>query len=86
MLKTISLGVIGGGQLGSFLCSAAKKLKIKTVVLSDDKDGPAQKFCDYFIEDTLAGRHRQTTLGKRPRAWQSAVMLGHCGQKTLEYL
>mgnify|MGYP001156840486 CR=1 FL=1 len=49
MLKSICLGVIGGGQLGSLLCSAAKKLKVKTVVLSDDKDGPAQYFCDEFI-------------------------------------
>ena len=49
MLKSICLGVIGGGQLGSLLCSAAKKLKVKTVVLSDDKDGPAQHFCDEFI-------------------------------------
>ena len=49
MSKSICLGVIGGGQLGSLLCSAAKKLKIKTVVLSDDKDGPAQHFCDEFI-------------------------------------
>ena len=49
MSKNISLGVIGGGQLGSLLCSAAKKLKVKTVVLSDDKEGPAQHFCDQFI-------------------------------------
>ncbi len=49
MSKTIRLGVIGGGQLGSLLCSAAKKLKVKTVVLSDDKEGPAQHFCDLFI-------------------------------------
>ena len=28
MSKSISLGVIGGGQLGSLLCSAAKKLKV----------------------------------------------------------
>ncbi len=49
MSKSICLGVIGGGQLGSLLCSAAKKLKVKTVVLSDDKDGPAQHFCDEFI-------------------------------------
>ena len=49
MSKTIRLGVIGGGQLGSLLCSAAKKLKVKTVVLSDDKEGPAQHFCDRFI-------------------------------------
>ena len=49
MSKSIRLGVIGGGQLGSLLCTAAKKLKVETVVLSDDKDGPAQKFCDHFI-------------------------------------
>ena len=49
MSKSINLGVIGGGQLGSLLCSAAKRLKVKTVVLSDDKDGPAQHFCDQFI-------------------------------------
>ena len=49
MLKSICLGVIGGGQLGSLLCSAAKKLKVKTIVLSDDKEGPAQNFCDQFI-------------------------------------
>ncbi len=49
MSKSISLGVIGGGQLGSLLCAAAKKIEVNTVVLSDDKDGPAQNFCDHFI-------------------------------------
>ena len=43
------LGIIGGGQLGSLLASAAKKLNIKTVVLSDDKDAPAINFADEFI-------------------------------------
>ena len=33
MSKTISLGVIGGGQLGSLLCSAAKKLKVIALAL-----------------------------------------------------
>ena len=28
---------------------AAKKLRISTTVFTDDKDGPAQNFCDYFI-------------------------------------
>ena len=31
-----TLGIIGGGQLGSLLADAAKKIKIKTVILSDD--------------------------------------------------
>mgnify|MGYP001240025923 CR=1 FL=1 len=43
-----SLGIIGSGQLGSLLCQAAKKLKIKTLVISND-DGPAQNFADEFI-------------------------------------
>ncbi len=43
------LGIVGSGQLCSFLCIAAKKLKISTTVFTDDKDGPAQNFCDYFI-------------------------------------
>ena len=43
------LGIIGSGQLGSLLCQAAKKLNIKTVVISDDKNGPAQNYSDKFI-------------------------------------
>ena len=43
------LGIIGSGQLGSLLCQAAKKLNIKTIVLSDDENGPAQKYSDKFI-------------------------------------
>ena len=47
---TIStLGIIGSGQLGSLLCQAAKKLNIKTIVISDDENGPAQNYSDKFI-------------------------------------
>ena len=48
-MSSVTLGIIGSGQLGSLLCQAAKKLKIKTVVISNDKDGPAQKYTDQFI-------------------------------------
>ena len=48
MSKTV-LGIIGGGQLGSMMASAAKKLNIKTIIFCNDKDAPAQKFCDQFI-------------------------------------
>ena len=44
-----NLGIIGGGQLGSLLCTAAKKLNIKTIIFSDDKNAPAQNFCNEFI-------------------------------------
>ena len=48
-MTNISLGIIGGGQLGSMLSVAAKKLDIKVIVYCDDKDGPAQNFCDEYI-------------------------------------
>ena len=45
-MKNPILGIIGGGQLGSMLSSAAEKLNIKTVVYSDSKNAPAKHFCD----------------------------------------
>ena len=48
-MSNITLGIIGSGQLGSMLCQAAKKLKIKTVVISDDEQGPAQNYANQFI-------------------------------------
>ena len=41
-MNTPTLGIIGGGQLGSLLADAAKKIDIKTVILSDDTDAPAK--------------------------------------------
>ena len=49
-MSDITLGIIGGGQLGSMLAIAAKKLDIKTVVYCDDPNAPAQNFCNNFIE------------------------------------
>jgi len=48
-MSKITLGILGGGQLGSMLSVAAKKLNIKTIIYCDDQDAPAQKFCDEFI-------------------------------------
>ena len=48
-MTKLTLGIIGGGQLGSMLATAAKKLKIKTVVFCDDVEAPAQKFSDELI-------------------------------------
>jgi len=44
-----TLGIIGGGQLGSLLAEAAKKIDVKTVILSDDINAPAKKFTNNFI-------------------------------------
>ena len=48
-MTAINLGIIGGGQLGSMLADAAKKLNIKTIVYCDDENAPVQNFCDEFI-------------------------------------
>ena len=48
-MSEIRLGILGGGQLGSMLSVAAKKLNIKTLIYSDDRDAPAQNFCDKFM-------------------------------------
>jgi len=48
-MSEINLGIIGGGQLGSMLSIAAKKLNIKTTIYCDDVNAPAQNFCNEFI-------------------------------------
>ncbi len=57
-MSEIGLGIIGGGQLGSMLAAAAKKIKIKTVIFSDDNDAPAQNFCDEFIYATYNNKEK----------------------------
>ena len=44
-----TLGIIGGGQLGSMLAIAANKLEIKTVIFCDDINAPAQNFSNEFV-------------------------------------
>ena len=48
-MSKLNLGILGGGQLGSMLATAAKKLDINTIIYCDDKDAPAQKFSDNFL-------------------------------------
>ena len=48
-MSDITLGIIGGGQLGSLLSVAANKLNIDTVIFSDDNNSPAKYFTNNFI-------------------------------------
>ena len=57
-MSDITLGIIGGGQLGSMLAVAAKKLNIKTVIYCDDPDAPAQNFCDKFISGEYGDKEK----------------------------
>ena len=44
------LGIIGGGQLGSMLAIAAKKIEVETIIFCDDIDAPTQRYSKEFIE------------------------------------
>ena len=57
-MSDITLGIIGGGQLGSMLAIAAKKLNIKTVIYCNDPDAPAQNFCDQFISGEYGDKEK----------------------------
>jgi 5-(carboxyamino)imidazole ribonucleotide synthase len=48
-MSKLTLGIIGGGQLGSMLAIAANKLEIRTVIFCDDIEAPAQNFSNEFI-------------------------------------
>ena len=57
-MPKITLGIIGGGQLGSMLAAAANKLEIKTVIFCDDVDAPAQKFSNDFVYGEYNNREK----------------------------
>ena len=57
-MSEITLGIIGGGQLGSMLAIAAKKLNIKTIIFCDNIDAPAQNFCSKFISGNYNNKEK----------------------------
>ena len=57
-MSELTLGIIGGGQLGSLLSMAAKNLNIKTIIYCDDPDAPAQKFCNEFISSNYENKEK----------------------------
>ena len=64
-MSDVTLGIIGSGQLGMMLCQAARKLKVKTVVISDDEEGPAQNYADQFIHAKYDNRKKtEEFIGK----------------------
>ena len=64
-MSELTVGILGGGQLGSLLCIASKKLNLNTVVYSDDKDAPAQIYANEFILGDYKDKTRiQAFIGK----------------------
>ncbi len=50
------LGILGGGQLGMFICQAAKKYNVKTTVFSNNKNFSAKEFCDNFLIGSFSNK------------------------------
>ncbi len=48
-MNKFDLGILGGGQLGMFICQAAKKLNFSTIVLSQANDFSAKQFCNHYL-------------------------------------
>jgi len=42
------LGILGGGQLGMFICQAAKKHDVEATIFSNSQKFSAKGFCDNF--------------------------------------
>jgi len=64
-MKKINLGILGGGQLGSMLCMAAKKLNVYTIVWSDDPVSPAKDFSDEFIFSNYDNNQKISYFAKK---------------------
>lgn len=54
MKRKESIGILGGGQLGMFLCKSAKKQNVQISVFSEARTCSAKKFSDkFFVGDFL---------------------------------
>ena len=58
LMSNKTLGIIGGGQLGMFICIAARKVGLKTLVYSQEKDFSARKFCDKHIIGNIKAKKK----------------------------
>ena len=48
MNRELSIGILGGGQLGMMLCQASKEIGINTHIYCPDEDSPAKLYSNEF--------------------------------------
>ena len=51
--KNITIGILGGGQLGKMTLDVANKWGLKVNILDADINCPSSKFCNNFIQGDL---------------------------------
>ena len=81
---TTRVGIVGGGQLGYFLCLAARPLGVETIVLSPTADCPAARAAD----DVLVGGYDDPTAAAALADASDTVTfeIEAVGTAALEYL
>jgi len=50
---SLTIGIIGAGQLGRYLCESARRLGLRALVMTDDPQAPAAPCADAVIEGGL---------------------------------
>ncbi len=58
----LRVGILGGGQLGRYLCQAARKLHMETIVLTSDPESPASHTADRLVIGSLDSVDAATRL------------------------
>ena len=53
-----TLGIVGGGQLGMFICIAARKIGLQTLVYSQTENFSAKEFCDKYIIGNIRSKEK----------------------------
>ena len=62
---TKTLGILGGGQLGRMSAQAAKKLGIKTIILTPEENSPASQIADETIQADYQDKEALKALAEK---------------------
>ncbi len=63
-LRTMKVGILGGGQLGRMLLQTAANYPIETFVLENDRECPAAHLCHQFIKGDIKNFEDVYNFGK----------------------
>src|SRR3954453_17744598 len=61
----ISIGIVGGGQLGKMIAQEAKRMSFRIIVLDPSPDSPASSLSDEYIIGNFKDGNAITTLASK---------------------
>jgi len=82
----LTLGILGGGQLGRMLCMAARSIGVRTVVVESALICPASSVCDEllvgsFKDEAVVAQVRGRRRGGAPQTVRFSPSDAACGTK-----